>query len=98
MPLQSETAEIIVMVILDIHNFLGRNTTSRNMYTPPGTLNREEDGRIIEGSWRKELNAWSLLPIRNVARRGSFTAKQIRDELADYFINYRNVSWQDQYC
>ena len=38
MLLQPETAEIIVMAIAYIRNFLRRDTTSRNMYTPLGSL------------------------------------------------------------
>jgi hypothetical protein len=82
------------------HNFLQRNSTSRNLYTPPGSFNVEniEDGMIIEGTWRKEVQANT--GICGFSRTPRGTGKEgtaIRDVLMNYFMNVGLVSWQDKY-
>jgi len=53
------------MTIACLHNFLRRSPASAAIYTPPGTFGYEENGRMIEGSWRamSNENKTSLFPI-----------------------------------
>nr|CAI5863020.1 unnamed protein product [Callosobruchus analis] len=43
-------AEVIVMAVAHLHNFLRRSSTSVILYTPPGTFDYEIDGRVVEGN------------------------------------------------
>jgi hypothetical protein len=76
------------MTIACLYNFL-RSPDSAAEYTPPGTFNYEENGQVIEGSWRAmgNENMTSLFPIRKIARKPPLKAKEIRKELATYFLN-----------
>ncbi|KAJ8884861.1 hypothetical protein PR048_011057 [Dryococelus australis] len=57
MLLQSDRAITIVMTVVYLHNFLRRNHSSSNLYTPPGTFDREDDdGEFVQGTWRAENN------------------------------------------
>lgn len=91
MLLEPETAETIVMATICLHNFLRRSQTSRNMYTPNGTFDYEDnDGNTIaSGQWRQENNSdmSSFLPMRRLPRKPNMQAKQIRDEFAKYITN-----------
>jgi len=40
-------------------------------------------------------NMTSLLPIRNIARKPTLKAKEIREELAAYFLTGGRVEWQN---
>ncbi|CAH1954990.1 unnamed protein product [Acanthoscelides obtectus] len=51
--LNQDKARLITECCVLLHNFL-RSRNSRNMYTPPGTFDREENGTIVTGSWRNE--------------------------------------------
>lgn len=99
MLLQPAKAELIVMTAAHLHNFLRRCSNSINLYTPPGTLDNEIEGQIIEGNWRNNNdNMTSLLPLRNMPRKSCTSAKTNRDELAQFFYNEGRIPWQDQYA
>jgi hypothetical protein len=70
------------MTIACLHNFLGRSPDPAAIYTPPGTFDDEENGRVTEGSWTamSNENMTSLLPIRKTARKLTWKAKEIREE------------------
>jgi len=69
--------QLIVMTIACLHNFLRRGPDSAAIYTPPRTSDYEENGRVIEGSWRatSNENMTSLFPIRKTARKSTLNAK-----------------------
>ncbi|CAF4884599.1 unnamed protein product [Pieris macdunnoughi] len=98
MLLQPKTVETIVMAIAHLHNFLRNTDSSKNLYAPSGSLDSDQNGRLCEGSWWRGCEMSSLLPLNNVPRRAASTAKQIRDEFNDYFMNEGTVSWQNTYC
>jgi len=52
---------------------------------------------VIEGSWRAMSieNVTSLFPIRKIARKPPLKAKEIREELAAYFLSGGRVEWQN---
>lgn len=87
--LSPERTQTVVMAAAYLHNFL-RN--SRNVYTPQGTFDQEDDlGNLIPGNWREGNDpAPSFLPIRNIARKSASTAKEIRNEFAQYLLNNRD--------
>ncbi|XP_031329831.1 protein ALP1-like [Photinus pyralis] len=96
MLLKPETAELVVMTTILLHNYL--RTHSPNLYAPVGLLDNEMEGNLIEGSWRKEGDMTSMLPLINVPRRSTNYCSRIRDEIADYFIKEGFLEWQNQYA
>jgi hypothetical protein len=55
MVLEPEEAQLIVMTIAYLHNFL-RSPDSAAIYTPPCKFDYEENGQVIEGSCRAMNN------------------------------------------
>lgn len=99
MLLEPKKAEVVVMATAYLHNFLRRHN-SRNTYTPPDFLDNENDqGLVIEGRWRQEVQAeqGSLLPLRRVPRRSTNQAEYIRNEFAEYFVSNGAITWQNKY-
>ena len=95
--LQPDKVESVVLSCVYLHNYLRRNSVSRNNYTPPGSLDHcDADGNFIEGSWRNEINEMNrLLNLNNVPRKGSANVHKIRDEFCNYFNSPQGkVSWQ----
>lgn len=89
MLLEPEKAQTIVMTVACLHNFLRESKSSRKTYTPQGTFDEEDnDGNLIPGSWRNESTSdlSSLIPIRNIPRKPSASAKEIRNNFAKYFM------------
>lgn len=96
MLLQPEVAQLIVMTICHLHNFLIKNTNSANIYAPPGSIDSEVEGSVTMGRWRLENNdITSLLPITNTPRRASLSAHVMRDKIAEYCCTVGKLSWQD---
>ena len=56
MLLEPEKAQLTATTIACLHNFLRRSPDSAAIYTPPGMFDYEENGRVIEGSWRAKSN------------------------------------------
>lgn len=86
---EPEKAQCVVMTTVCLHNFL-RKGTSRTTYTPPGTFDQEDStGNVIPGSWRSDSNndLSSFIPIRQIPRKTSVEAKEVRDHFATYFFN-----------
>jgi len=65
MLLEPEKAQVIVMAIVHLHNFLRKSKASKNKYTPYGSLDREVNGSIVEGTWR-EAGVSTMNQIRNI--------------------------------
>ncbi|XP_043279284.1 protein ANTAGONIST OF LIKE HETEROCHROMATIN PROTEIN 1 [Venturia canescens] len=98
MLLQPEKAELIVMTVVSLHNFLRRSQTSRNIYTPIGFTDIIQNGEIITGCWRNDQQGMlSLLPIQNVPRRTKRFPQQIREEFTEYFCTCGSLPWQNNY-
>lgn len=97
--LQPDKAEKVVMAVVYLHNFLRSSKTSRNIYTPHGSIDTEVDGKIIPGSWRSDsMTKSSLLDCQNVPRRAKLTAEEIRMEFTEYFCTTGEVPWQNIYA
>ena len=58
-----------------------------------------DDGTVIEGEWRREIqNDSGMLKLAKIPRNHGNDAKKIRDTFLDYFMsNEGRVSWQDKY-
>eukprot|EP00102_Acyrthosiphon_pisum_P012012 XP_008180991.1 PREDICTED: uncharacterized protein LOC103308758 [Acyrthosiphon pisum] len=97
--LEPEKVTSIVMACVLLHNFLRKSRTSSLRYTPLRTIDSENEGEFIPGTWRNEIDdRSSMIPLRNVARKSGLEAKKIRDEFADYFSTTDKLPWQDKYC
>lgn len=51
--LEPQKAEIVGLTIVYLHNILRKSRTSRNIYNLPGSFDIEENGKLIEESWRE---------------------------------------------
>lgn len=93
--LEPKKAELVVLTTICLHNFLRRSPSSRNIYAPDGFFDKEDDGRLIEGSWRHEngANATGLQQLKKIPRKSSVLANQIRDVFAEYFSTTEAVSY-----
>jgi len=84
--------------LLGVHTFV-RSPDSAAIYNPQGTFDYEENGRVIAGSRTamSNENMTSLFPVRKIARKPILKAKEIREELAAYFLSGGRVEWKN-YC
>ena len=102
MLLQEQNAISVVLACTYLHNFLRRSSTSRYLYTPPGTFDSfdSDTGDLISGEWRKEsLPKNTFLPLQRKARKLSFSSKEIRNEFADFFLTPQgNMKTQDKFA
>lgn len=99
--LSVENAEIITTAAIYLHNFLRKSSSSKHLYSPPGTFDNEtRDGNIIPGSWRAVTagdNGWE--DMRSRPRRSTLNAKDVRDEFMKYFTSGEGrAPWQDSYA
>lgn len=98
MLLEPDKAALVVMTCVILHNFLRRSKSSRSLYTPRGSFDSEENGIVIQGSWREGNNDMSsLLPLHRIPRESGAEALEIREEFATYFVTNGRVDWQDKY-
>lgn len=96
---EASKATTIVVAITHLHNFLRRNAKSANVYSPPGSLDKDRNGAIIPGSWRRETeSSTSLFPLVNRPRRSAQSVKQIKDIIAEYLKEDGALPWQDEYA
>lgn len=96
MLLEPAKAQVIVLAIIHLHNHLRK--CSKNFYMPEEIMDFEEYGVLTEGSWRRDSNMTSMIPLRSIPKRSSAELQKIRDELADYCVKEGAVSWQDKYA
>lgn len=96
MLLEPDSAVLVVMACIHLHNFIRKNNTFKNMVHPPIMFDCETEGHgLSEGNWRRYVgNLTSFLPLTRIARRPSNFAEEIRQEFAEYFSNNGRVPWQ----
>ncbi|KAJ8965585.1 hypothetical protein NQ317_011572 [Molorchus minor] len=98
MMLQPDKVTKVVMTCVLLHNFLRKSESSANIYTPMGTFNKEDNGILSEGSWRREFaNNSSVQPLLKIGRKATVKAQTVRTEFADYFSTTIQLSWQNLY-
>lgn len=94
-PLEPQKVEKIVMAACVLHNFLRSKPSSRDIYTPQESFDREINGTIIEADWRQMAGNNGLPNIQQQGGNKSTTeAREIRDELCDFFNTNGQVPWQ----
>lgn len=97
--LHPDKVESVTLACIYLHNFLRRDSASRNNYTPTGSFDTEDiEGRtVVPGSWRAEINE-ELLGLQVLPRKPLKTAVKIRDEFRDFFNSPEGqVPWQRYY-
>ena len=98
MGLVPEKVEVITMACCTLHNFLRSRVSTFSVYTPPGSLDTEnhETYALQLGEWHCGPQSTGFLPLaRQGSNRCSCTAKDIRDQLCQYFNSKEGeVEWQ----
>ncbi|XP_015365127.1 PREDICTED: uncharacterized protein LOC107162643 isoform X2 [Diuraphis noxia] len=82
---EPEKATIVELACIYLHNFLRRDKASKDMYSPSDSFDREIDGRIIDGSWRHEVNSNILRPIQKIARKFPRVAEDLEQSFQNIF-------------
>lgn len=93
MLLEPNKAEIVITTCVYLHNYLRKNKSSKDAYSPSDFFDREVEEHNIGGTWRQETNN-ALRPLERMARRATRLAEENRNEFADYFCGNGAVSWQ----
>lgn len=96
-----ETADLIVLAAVCLHNFIirSRDPGVKEQYMPDRFCDEElSDGSIREGTWRNHVagEQGALLPAPSRARKCSKSATEVREFLAEYFSGVGTVSWQQE--
>lgn len=80
-----EKASIITKTCVLLHNFLSKSKTSRDIYTPAGTVDTFVNEMLIRpGSWRQNQNNNGFLPLQQIPRRATGNAIQTRLNFTNY--------------
>jgi hypothetical protein len=100
--LHPDTAKVIVMTCLYLHNFLRREKQSRSNYMPSQSMDTEDvnSNTATQGSWRREIQHFrGIRDLDRVARRPTVAAAEVRNQFADYFMSpLGSVPWQNEYA
>jgi hypothetical protein len=90
MLLEPGKAQLVAMTIACLHNLLRRSPDSAAIYIL-------RLARLIESKWRatSNENMNSLFPVRNITCKPILKAKEVREELAAYFLSGERVEWQN---
>lgn len=94
-----DRAQKITMACCHLHNYLLKN--NKETYCPSNYADREAlDGLTVEGEWRKHLppNTLQNSGLQAQVGRQNSTAKEIRNDFADYFSTTGAVEWQNAHC
>ncbi|KAJ8910225.1 hypothetical protein NQ315_015917 [Exocentrus adspersus] len=75
-----------------------RSHSSRNIYAPDGTFDKEINGHVVPGSWRNDGNSTSFTSLRNIPRKSSLNVNNIRAEFATYFSSNGSGVRQNEYA
>ena len=95
--LEPNHVENVVLSALALHNMLLKNPAYL-----PGTLADSilENGDIREGEWRDNVATETYHPLQmpKSGHNASITAKAVRHDFKDCFMNEGAVEWQWKYC
>lgn len=93
----TSTVRKIVLATTTLHNFILQNHTDASGSEYTFDVENTEQGLVTEGDWRlAEKESHGLKPLRACATSGRIpaNAKQMRQQLAEYFVNEGEVEWQ----
>ena len=97
--LEPKKVEDIIFTALILHNMLLNSPNSRNVYRPPSFGDTVlEDGTILEGEWRENLESLDSLQVPHTGHNASMSAKSVRETFMNYFITDGAVEWQWKFC
>lgn len=96
-----ETVDNIVKAVVCLHNFC-RSEKTNNLYCYQGYVDKDVNGSIIPGDWRKEVpknNALQDPELRFGNRNVARSAWQVRDFIKDYVngVGSDVCPWQQDY-
>ncbi|KAK8763792.1 hypothetical protein V5799_033604 [Amblyomma americanum] len=87
----------MVLTTVVLHNYLRRRRGTRQLYTPPESLDVEDilTGDIRRGTWRhSDCQAGAVQPLKKRGSNCSQEARRIREDFKDYFYKEGQLSWQ----
>lgn len=90
-PLEPKKAELIVLAIVALHNFL-RTKCADYSHSVADSENAALE--MVPGEWRKNPNAQLPSVSLQGSNRSSTHAREIREEFLDYFITNCPTDWQ----
>lgn len=90
-PLDEVKASKVTMTCVLLHNFLRKSISSRNSYTPPGTVDSYVNGELVQrGSWRRNNRETCITPFDAVPRRSTMNALETGVNFMNYIYERRN--------
>lgn len=91
--LSPEKTKKVTLACCVLHNFL--MTKNKQKYAPPRTFDHyNENGELILGDWREEVQNSNMAPIENAVQYEPGDGRRIRDEFQEYFIHEGDLPWQ----
>lgn len=89
-----ERAQNIVSACCILHNYFLKNATTRRWYCPPGMVDRyDENGVLVEGTWRTQTG--NGVPLESNQERPNEAAKNVREIFAKFFVSPEgSIPWQ----
>jgi hypothetical protein len=98
--LSLDNSKKVVLATVLLHNLLRTKTSTRNIYTPPNSIDREDifTGTLHMGTWRQNGDSQAIQSMGQMSSNFySSEAKEIRDKFTLYFNEEGQVSWQYLY-
>jgi len=97
MLLEPKKAELIVMACVYLHNFLRKEKSSRDIYSPTDLIDHEIEGQLVRETRREDIHSNSTFtPMQRVGRRSPRFIEENRNEFAEYFSSVGAVPWQSK--
>jgi len=86
MLLEPKKAELVVMACVYLHNFLRKEKSSRDIYSPTDLIDHEVEGQLVRGTWREEIQSNSTFtPMERVEEYHHVLQKKIEMNLLNIF-------------
>lgn len=90
-PLEPVKASVITKTCVLLHNFLRKSKSSRNVYTPIGSVDVYENGELVRpGTWRTSRQSSNLSEMQQLGRRCPIGAKKTREAFMNYLYKKKN--------
>jgi hypothetical protein len=83
-------SEVVTVIALYLHNFLGMSASSKSICAPPSTsdLKDTENGVIFPGKWRKTTAGdTEIVNLARILRRPANDVKSVREEFKQFFVS-----------
>ena len=95
-PIALKTASVrcVVLAAICLHNFLRDRQVAVRSMDDSVDMEDLQSGQLHEGRWRLNHRQDGLRNLKPQSGRVAVDAKQLREQLANYFINEGSVDWQ----